>query len=68
MLEDMEEEQEQDATCVDDITGKESPWHAVRKARELGLKYLRYLGVYEKGNKKRGRGNVRNHSSGHDMG
>ena len=24
------------------------PWHAVRKARELELKYLRDLGVYEK--------------------
>ena len=30
------------------ITGKELPWHAVRKARELELKYLRDLGVYEK--------------------
>ena len=42
------EEKEQNATCFDDITGKELPWHAVRKARELELKYLRDLGVYEK--------------------
>ena len=48
MLADVEEEQEQDATSFDDITGKELPWHAVRKARELELKYLRDLGVYEK--------------------
>ena len=34
--------------CFDDITGKELPWHAVRKACELELKYLRDLGVYEK--------------------
>ena len=34
--------------CFDDITGKELPWHAVHKARELELKYLRDLGVYEK--------------------
>ena len=43
-----EREQEQHVICVDDITGKELPWHAVRKARELELKYLRDLGVYEK--------------------
>ena len=48
MLADVEEEQEQDVLCFDDITGKELPWHAVRKARELELKYLRDLGVYEK--------------------
>ena len=48
MLADVEQEQEQDVTCFDDITGKELPWHAVRKARELELKYLRDLGVYEK--------------------
>ena len=48
MLADVEEEQEQDVMCCDDITGKELPWHAVRKARELGLKYLRDLGLYEK--------------------
>ena len=48
MLADVEEGQEQDVICIDDITGKELPWHAVRKARELELKYLRDLGVYEK--------------------
>ena len=48
MLADVEEEQEQDVICFDDITGKELPWHAVRKAREWELKYLRDLGVYEK--------------------
>ena len=48
MLADVEEEQEQDVICFDDITGKELPWHAVRKARELELEYLRDLGVYEK--------------------
>ena len=49
---DVEEEQEQDVTCFDDITGKELPWHALRKARELELKYLRDLGVYEKADEK----------------
>ena len=48
MLADVGEEQEQDVVCFDDITGKELPWHAVREARELELKYLRDLGVYEK--------------------
>ena len=48
MLADMEKEQEQDVICFDDITGKELPWHAVHKARELELKYLRDLGVCEK--------------------
>ena len=48
MLADVEEGQEQDVMCIDDITGKELPWNAVRKARELDLKYLRDLGVYEK--------------------
>ena len=48
MLADVEEEQEQDVICIDDITGKELLWHAVRQARELELKYLRDLGVYEK--------------------
>ena len=48
MLADVEQEQEQDVICFDDITGKELPWHAVRRARELELKYLRDLGVYEK--------------------
>ena len=47
MLAEMEEEN-QDVVCVDDITGKELPWHAVRKARAQELKYLRDLGVYEK--------------------
>ena len=42
------QEREQDVICFDDITGKELPWQAVRKARELELKYLRDLGVYEK--------------------
>ena len=37
-----------DLICSDDITGNDLPWHAVRKARELELKYLRDLGVYEK--------------------
>ena len=48
MLADVEVGQEQDVICIDDITGKELPWRAVRKARELELKYLRDLGVYEK--------------------
>ena len=48
MLADGEEEQEQDVICFDDITGKELPWHAVRRAREWELKYLRDLGVFEK--------------------
>ena len=48
MLADVEEEQEQDVRYFDDITGKELQWHAVRKARELELKYLRDFGVYEK--------------------
>ena len=48
MLADVGEEQEQYVICFDDITGKELPWHAVREARELELKYLRDLGVYEK--------------------
>ena len=52
MLADVEERREQDVICIDDITGKELPWHAVRKARELELKYLRDLGVYEKVNEK----------------
>ena len=48
MLADVEKEQEQDVICFDYITGKELPWHEVRKARKLELKYLRDLGVYEK--------------------
>ena len=41
-------EREPDVVCFDDVTGKELPWREVRKARELELKYLRDLGVYEK--------------------
>ena len=48
MLADVEEEQEQDVVCLDDVTGKKLPWHTVRKAHELELKYLRDFGVYEK--------------------
>ena len=48
MLTDVEEEQEQNVICFNDITGKELPWHAVRKARESEQKYLRDQGVYEK--------------------
>ena len=50
MLADVEETQgkDQDVVCFDDVTGKELPWSAVRKARELELKYLLDLGVYEK--------------------
>ena len=48
MLADVGEKQEQDVICFDDITGKELPGHAVRQDRELELKYLRDLGVYEK--------------------
>ena len=50
MLANVEETQgkEQDVVCFDDVTGKELPWSAVRKARELELKYLRDIGVYEK--------------------
>ena len=40
------EEKEQDVICKENVTGKDL--HAVRKARELELKYLRNLGVYEK--------------------
>ena len=42
------EEEEQNVMCIDDVTGNELPWHAVRKAREQQLKYLRDFGVYEK--------------------
>ena len=52
LLVDVEERREQYVICIDDITGKELPWHAVRKARELELKYWRDLGVYEKVNEK----------------
>ena len=41
------EEKKQDVICFDDITGKELLWHAVRKARDLELKYLRDLDVYD---------------------
>ena len=56
MLADMEETQgkEQDIVCFDDVTSKELPWSAVRKARELELKYLRDLGVYEKVDREEG--------------
>ena len=47
MLADVEKE-DQDVICFDDIPGKELLWHAMRKVRELELKYLRDLGVYEK--------------------
>ena len=53
MLADVEERREQDVICIDDITGKELLWHAVRKARELELKYLRDFSVYEKVDKRR---------------
>ena len=53
MLADAEEKKEQDVICLDDITGKELPWHAVRKAREMELlKYLRDLRVCEKSDEK----------------
>ena len=41
------EEEEYDDIYFHDITGKELPCHAVRRARELELKYLREIGVYE---------------------
>ena len=68
-LADVEEEQEQDIICFDVITGKSCRGMQC-KARELELKYLRDLGVYERVDEKekRGRGKVRNHSSGHEMG
>ena len=49
MLADVEEQQEQDVICFDDITGKELPLHAVRKALELELKYLRVRESRRKG-------------------
>ena len=42
------EEQGQMILCIDDVTGKELLWQAVRQAREQELRYLRELGVYEK--------------------
>ena len=60
---------EQDVICFDDITGKELPWHAVREARELELKYLRDLGVHEKVDEKEAVEKYGNtHSSGHEVG
>ena len=47
MLSELEEEN-QDVVCIDDVTGEEFPWHAVRMAREQELKYLRDVGVFEK--------------------
>ena len=47
MLADVGEKQEQDAICFDDIAGKELPWLEVPEARELELKYLCDLGVYQ---------------------
>ena len=38
MLADVEEEQEQDVIFFDDITGKELPWHAVRKSRTYAVR------------------------------
>ena len=46
MLADVEEE-EHDVIRFDDSTGKELPWHAVRKTRELELSYLRDLGKFD---------------------
>ena len=40
-------EDDQCIKCLDDITGKELPWQAVKQAREQDLKHLREL-VYEK--------------------
>ena len=48
MLAHVGEKQEQHVMCFDDITGKELPWHAVREALEVELKYLRDLEVYRK--------------------
>ena len=59
--------QEQGVICFDDITGKELPWHEVRKVRELELKYLRDLGVYEKVDEKEAVGKY-GISSRHEMG
>ena len=47
MLAEMGEEN-QSVVCIDDITKKELPWHAVRKAREQELKFLRDLNVSKK--------------------
>ena len=62
------EEKEQDVICFDDITGKELPWHPVRRACELELKCLRHLGVHEKIDENEAVAQYENHSSGHEMG
>ena len=36
-------EEDKFVKCLDDITGRESPWQAVKQAREKDLKYLRAL-------------------------
>ena len=68
MLADVGEKQEQDVIGFDDIAVKELPWRGVCKARELELKYLRDLGVYEKVDEKESVEKYGNHSSGHEMG
>ena len=40
MLADVEEEQEQDVTCFDDITGKELPWHCSAQSSRIGTEVL----------------------------
>ena len=40
-------EKDLDVLWVDDVTGKEWPWPAVRRARHEELKDLRELGVHE---------------------
>ena len=42
------EEGKQHVMCIDDVTGKELPWHEVRKARGQELKYLCDFRAYEK--------------------
>ena len=42
------EEEDQRVQCIDDITGEELPWSAVRQARDQEVKYLPDLVVYEK--------------------
>ena len=59
------EEKEQDVIYFDDITGKELLWHALRQARELELKYLRDLGVYDKIDENEAVCTIQNHSSRH---
>ena len=69
MIADVEEtqEDERDVVCYDDVTGKELPWCAVRKARELELQYLRDLGVYEKVDEKEAIKEIWSHSDRHKM-